>query len=142
MHVLVRDDGFHKDDWTAVIYSWEQAQTNPFALEDNFGLEVPSSTNAYTLKNFIKEASMIIVVFDHCHDGRGFTLARMLRLMGYKKRLRARGHILADQYTMARRVGFDEIEISKELASRQSEEQWLFRANWNNHDYQKRLRNQ
>jgi hypothetical protein len=42
---------------------------------------------------------------------------------------------------MARRSGFDEIEISPELASRQPEEQWLFRANeWQEYDYQARLR--
>jgi len=49
--------------------------------------------------------------------------------------------VIADQYAMARRSGFDEIEISPELASRQPEEQWLFRANeWQEYDYQARLR--
>ena len=72
-------------------------------------------------------------------DGRGFSLARHLRLLGYRSRLRACGCILADQYAMARRSGFDEVEIDPALAERQSEEQWLFRANWQAHDYQERL---
>jgi uncharacterized protein (DUF934 family) len=61
-------------------------------------------------------------------------------MMGFKGRLRAKGHILADQYAMARRVGFDEIEISKDLATRQPVEQWAYRADWKNHDHQARLR--
>jgi uncharacterized protein (DUF934 family) len=64
----------------------------------------------------------------------------MLRTAGYSGRLRARGHVLADQYAMARRSGFDEVEISDDLASRQPEAQWLARADWQNHHYQARLR--
>jgi uncharacterized protein (DUF934 family) len=30
--------------------------------------------------------------------------------------VRAAGHVLADQYAMARRVGFDEVEIDDDLA--------------------------
>jgi hypothetical protein len=48
--------------------------------------------------------------------------------------------VLADQYAMARRSGFDDVEISHELAERQPEPQWLARADWRSHDYQSRLR--
>ena len=48
--------------------------------------------------------------------------------------------MLADQYAMARRSGFDEVEIDADLAARQPEDQWLARANWQDHDYQARLR--
>jgi uncharacterized protein (DUF934 family) len=80
------------------------------------------------------------VDFPSFADGRGFTIARILRLKGYTGRLRAKGHVLADQYAMARRSGFDEVEIDAELAARQPEDQWLARANWQDHDYQARLR--
>jgi hypothetical protein len=40
---------------------------------------------------------------------------------------------------MARRSGFDDVEISQSLAKRQTESEWLFRANWREHDYQQRL---
>ena len=78
--------------------------------------------------------------FPSSADGRGFTLARQLRAMGYQGRLRAKGHVLADQYAMARRSGFDEVEIDDALAARQPQDQWLARANWRDHDYQNRLR--
>jgi hypothetical protein len=48
--------------------------------------------------------------------------------------------VIADQYAMARRSGFDEVEISDDLAARQPEAQWLRRANWQAHDYQARMR--
>jgi hypothetical protein len=48
--------------------------------------------------------------------------------------------VIADQYAMARRVGFDEVEISDELAERQPAEQWIFRADWREHDYRSRVR--
>ena len=41
---------------------------------------------------------------------------------------------------MARRCGFDEVEISDELAQRQPEDQWIFRADWTDHDYRSRLK--
>ena len=63
-----------------------------------------------------------------------------LRLKGYTGRLRAKGHVLADQYAMARRSGFDEVEIDHNLAARQPEDQWLARSNWQDNNYQARLR--
>tara|TARA_R100000750_G_C2332893_1_gene90868 strand:- start:1036 stop:1236 length:201 start_codon:yes stop_codon:yes gene_type:complete len=63
-----------------------------------------------------------------------------LRLRGYKGQLRARGHVIADQYAMARRAGFDEVEIDEALAQRQPQDQWIFRADWQAHDYQARMR--
>ena len=57
-----------------------------------------------------------------------------------KPLLRAYGHVISDQYAMARRSGFDDIEVSKALATRQPEAEWLFRSNWSAHDYQTRLR--
>jgi uncharacterized protein (DUF934 family) len=60
--------------------------------------------------------------------------------MGYKGELRAKGHVISDQYAMARRAGFDGVEISDDLAARQPEGEWVFRADWRAHDYQSRLR--
>jgi uncharacterized protein (DUF934 family) len=61
-------------------------------------------------------------------------------MMGFAGRLRAHGPVIADQYSMIRRVGFDEVEIPDDLAARQPADQWAFRANWRDHHYQARLR--
>jgi len=133
MSIIVDDQGFRPDDWTLP----------PSALEDarsGHGIDLPSSADPMELAGRLPEIALIRVDFPSFSDGRGFTIARQLRLMGFKGRLRARGHVIADQYAMARRAGFDEIEIPEELAARQPEDQWLFRADWRAHDYQARMR--
>ena len=82
----------------------------------------------------------IRVDFASFADGRGFTIARRLRLRGYTGRLVASGHVLADQYAMARRSGFDAVQINTDLVARQPEDQWLARADWQAHDHRARLR--
>lgn len=134
MSVIVTDRGFAPDDWTGGFA--------PFAPETDTApaLDLPSDTDPATLAGRLAGVQIIRVDFPHFADGRGFTIARQLRRMGYTGRLRAHGHIIADQYAMARRCGFDEVEIDAALAARQPQDQWLFRADWQAHDYQARLR--
>ncbi len=73
-------------------------------------------------------------------DGRGFTLAAQLRCAGYQGHLRAAGPLIADQYAMARRSGFDDVQVQPDIAERQTEDQWLARADWRANSYQNRLR--
>ena len=100
----------------------------------------PAAPTRWNWPGGLRDTPLIRVNFSSFADGRGFTIARRLRLMGYQGRLRAGGHVIADQYAMARRAGFDEVEISDEIAARQCEDQWQFRADWRAHDYQSRLR--
>ena len=125
MSIIVTDTGFAPDDWSGP----EQAAAT-LAPEDR----------AADLAHRLDALALIRVTFPAFSDGRGFTLARELRRMGYAGRLRAQGHVLADQYAMARRAGFDEVEIDDALAARQPQDQWLARADWRAHDYQARLR--
>lgn len=138
MSVIVTDAGFGADDWTA---GYTPVQDFPSDERGrNLSLDLPSDTDPAQLEGRIDSVAMIRVAFPSFSDGRGFTIARALRRMGYEGRLRAAGHVIADQYAMARRVGFDEIEIDDDLAARQPEEQWLRRADWRAHDYQSRMR--
>ena len=103
-------------------------------------LDLANTDDPTALAAHLGNIGLIRVTFPAFSDGRGFTLARRLRMLGYTGRLRAHGHVIADQYTMARRAGFDEVEISDDLATRQPAAQWQFRADWKDHDYQARLR--
>lgn len=116
---LVRDDGFH-----------------PVAGEPQIVLA--PDTDPATLADHLGHA-LIAVDFPAMGDGRGFSLARRLRALGYEGRLRATGRLIADQYAMARRVGIDEVQISAELAARQPQEQWLARADWRDWDHRSQL---
>ena len=133
MTVIVKDDGFHADDWTAGF-------ENPENVDAGQGIDLGPDADLDHLMLQLSGAPMIRIRFPSFADGRGFTLARLLRTRGYTGRLRAVGHVISDQYAMARRAGFDEVEISDDLAKRQPQDQWLFRANWQANDYQSRLR--
>lgn len=138
--VLVNDNGFVEDDWTHGFLDWDVSTSAAYEQQPNYALDVPNTATADQLEPYFKDAVILRIAFPTSHDGRGFSIARHLRLLGYKGRLRAYGHVLADQYAMARRCGFDEVEIPASLAARQPEEQWLDRANWTEFSYQERLK--
>jgi len=133
MSVIVTDSGFGPD-------TWDKGFCGPDAANDCVALDVASDIDPVGLANRLGGVEMIRVDFPSFADGRGFTIAAQLRRMGYQGRLRAKGHVIADQYAMARRSGFDEVEIEDDLAARQPEAQWLARANWSAHNYQARLK--
>lgn len=135
MSVIVTDQGFVTDDFACGFVGLADVAAN----DCDYGIDLPSDTAPEALAG-LNNAAMIRIDFPSSADGRGFTLAALLRGAGYKGRLRAKGHVLADQYAMARRSGFDEVEIDDALAARQPEDQWQFRADWQNHNYQARLR--
>lgn len=135
MSVIVTDTGFTSDDFEGGFAAFDAAASN----DQPKAIDLPSDTAPTALAQ-LADAEAIRIDFPTSADGRGFTLAAMLRRAGFTGRLRARGHILADQYAMARRSGFDEVEIDDALAARQPEDQWLARANWQDHHYQARLR--
>ena len=138
MSIIVTDTGFAGEDWPHGFTPFDHLAANDAAPVVAVDLAPDADPEALTGR--LHAIDMIRIDFPSFADGRGFTIARRLRLMGFDGRLRARGHVLADQYAMARRSGFDEVEIEPELAKRQPEDQWLARADWKSHDYQARLR--
>lgn len=134
MSVIVTDSGFNGEDWNAPIVALAD-------LADHKGaVDLAHTDDPAALAGQLDELHLIRVAFPAFNDGRAFTIARRLRMMGYTGRLRAIGPVISDQYAMARRVGFDEVEIPEDLALRQPAEQWAFRADWKAHDYQAKLR--
>lgn len=138
MTIIITDTGFAADDWTAQIVPFADLAAND---EDHVvAIDLASDVEPHDVASRLGGVDMIRIDFPSFADGRGFTIAAQLRRLGFTGRLRARGHVIADQYAMARRSGFDEVEISDTLAERQPEDQWLRRANWQDHSYQNRLR--
>ena len=138
MSILVTDTGFQPDDWTHEVTPLAELAANDAGPV--VAVDLDSDAAPEDLSGRLNDIDLIRVDFPSFADGRGFTIARRLRLMGYQGRLRARGHVISDQYAMARRSGFDEVEIDDDLAKRQPEDQWLRRADWAAHDYQSRVR--
>ena len=136
MTVIVTDTGFAPDDWAGAFATLADLDAAPAAR----AFDLANTDDPTRLSNRLADIALIRIAFPAFSDGRGFTLARKLRMMGYRGRLRACGPVIADQYAMFRRTGFDEVEIPDDMAARQPADQWQFRADWRAHDYQSRLR--
>ncbi len=138
MSVIVTDQGF------APPAALDAAAVDAVALADiaahKGAVDLAHTDAPEALIPHLAALTLIRITFPAFNDGRAFTIARRLRTLGYKGKLRALGPVIADQYAMARRVGFDEVEIPDDLAARQPEAQWKFRANWRDHDYLARLK--
>ena len=132
MSVIVTDKGFSPVADTV----------NPGLADLGTGaaVDIAHTEDPTALEPVLGQLALIRITFPSFSDGRGFTIARRLRMLGYTGELRAFGPVIAEQYAMARRVGFDGVEIPDALAARQPESQWQFRADWKAHDYQSRLR--
>ena len=137
MSILVTDTGFHPDDWPGRFLP--AAELGRTACAVNLAVDADGSTPAADLAPHFAAIALIRVRLRHFTDAAGFALAQRLRALGFAGRLRAKGNILADHYTLARRAGFDEVEITAEMALRQPQEHWKFRGNWYHHAYASRL---
>ena len=122
---LITDAGFVADDWTD---GWG---------DTGAGRDLAADADPRTLD--LTGVRAIRVHFAAFSDGRGFTLAQGLRARGFTGRLRAQGNLIPDQYPMARRAGFDEVQIDPARAARQTEAQWLALADWRQDSYRARL---
>lgn len=132
MTVIVTDAGFGPATQAEVVALAD--------LTDQTAVDLSNTDDPAALQGNLDRLTLIRVAFPAFNDGRAFTVARRLREMGYKGTLLAKGPVIADQYAMLRRVGFDGAEIPDEIAARQPEDQWQFRADWQAHHYQARLR--
>jgi uncharacterized protein (DUF934 family) len=133
MSILVTDQGFapvpHRDFVALADISSHSG-----------AVEIAHTDAPEALLDYLADLTLIRVHTPAFNDGRAFTIARRLRALGYKGVLRAFGPMIVDQYPMARRVGFDHVEIPDNVAARQPESQWIARKDWSAHDYQARLR--
>lgn len=142
MAIIVTDDGFHPDRWEAgggmFIDLEKYGQDVAEKVPERTCIDVPNNTPVESLKGLFPMAAMFRIPFPSFADGRGFSLAKQLRQHGFDGRLRAVGHVIADQYGFARVCGFDEVEIDETLAARQPEDQWLARLPDPDHSYQEK----
>lgn len=126
MQVIDRT-GFVADDWPedGVELPFDALWTGQdLPIEEPLAVRFDIFANPENLVPWFDKVQMVVLPFGASADGRGFSLARQLRQLGYTGRIRAEGHILVDQFRAALRVGIDEVVISDDQAARNPEEQW------------------
>lgn len=101
------------------------------------GVHVANTTDPAALAPYFSRLSLIAIDFPAFTDGRGFSLATLLRRAGFAATLRASGQLTPDQYLHAIGAGFDEIELPDELAARHGEANWAQAARARGLSYQR-----
>ena len=77
-------------------------------------LDLDNTADATALEPMLSRLGLVRIAFPGFSDGRGFSLARRLRQLGYRGRLRAAGRVIPDQRAALLGSGFDEVELSAE----------------------------
>lgn len=119
MSQIINKSGFVEDAFSNQL---------PLALADYHGggaLALKPEDDPNAVVPHFGALAFISIRFETSADGRGFSIAKALRALGYEGHLRASGHLLVDQFRAALRSGFDDVEISSEQAARNPEPQWL-----------------
>lgn len=119
--IVVTDAGFAPADPAERFVT---AETLAETAREIVKLDLAPDASVEELAPHFDRIGVIRIAFPSFSDGRGFTLARDLRRLGFGGRVRAAGHVISDQYGLARRCGFDEVEIPADLARRQPEPFW------------------
>lgn len=112
------DDSFITldDDETApekgdIIVSWARLQGEFGRLKNRagaLGVTFPVTEDPAALAPYLDALALIALPFEAFTDGRGFSLARIVRArLGFRGELRAVGDILPDQIAPLRQVGFE-----------------------------------
>lgn len=76
------------------------------------GALLETNEDPWALRAYLDRLSLIAVRFSKFSDGRGYSIARLLReRYGYRGELRAIGDVLRDQLLFLKRCGFDSFEL-------------------------------
>ncbi len=111
--IVIRDGKFH---------FFENPQ--PAETETTIILEPETAPQTWQDEVLAPDVELIIIRQGSFSDGRAFSMGRRIRCLGFGGVLRLKGPLIADQYPMAIRCGFDEIEITASQARRQPQVQW------------------
>jgi len=140
--VIITNEGFSSDDWMdRSVIEPENILTGNIGGEQlkKFQLKLRNDFQVETLKTFLPYLSAISIDFPSEKDGRGFSLARRLRQLGYLGTLRATGHVIVDHYRHATQSGFNQIAIPTKLAKRMPEPHWQQQIDNITPSYQEKL---
>lgn len=88
-------------------------------LEDGLALHLDITADVAALAPRLSQVVLIRIPFAGFADGRGFSLARRLRQVGFRGRLRAVGLLIPDQRAALLGSGFDEVELPADHLHRQ-----------------------
>lgn len=122
---LLREGRFVADVWTFAdglakasgdnvvisLESLEQASDSVCLHAGALGVAMTTADPFEAVEPFLGRVGLVCVSFPAFTDGRGFSLARLIRQAGFAGELRARGHIIPDQLRFLLEVGYDAFDV-------------------------------
>lgn len=139
--MIIKDGQVVKDEWQwaldleagaplpegKLVISLAQFQVAQESLQSrsDLGVCIPNDAPLNEIASSLSQRPLIAIDFPSFMDGRGFSLARLLRQRyGFKGELRATGHVIRDQLCYLKRCGFnafsiedEDVDLEKALAS-------------------------
>jgi len=124
---LLKDDAFVADTWATigdddalpdaahVVVSLKRLERDWDKLAEYSGLlgvRLANTDKVEDLLPYEGQIALMVLPFPAFSDGRSYSIARGLRLDGYRGELRAEGNILPDQLQYMRQVGFDSFVVT------------------------------
>lgn len=93
--------------------------------DDIEALRLPPDADLSEIANALPRVKSIFIAFEAFTDGRGFSLARLLRQRhGYDGLLVADGQLIPDQFAFALQCGFDAVRIADSELARHTPDAW------------------
>jgi uncharacterized protein (DUF934 family) len=120
-NVFINDEWVHLDDAAflpssgAVTVSFDRLEKEWDTLAHftgPLGVRLVNTEKAQNLAPYIAQLALIVLPFPAFSDGRSYSIARQLRLDGYRGELRATGNVLPDQVQFMHQVGIDAYEVT------------------------------
>jgi uncharacterized protein (DUF934 family) len=121
--VIVTDRGFAAPDPTESFVPVAEVAEGTEPLR----IDLAADADPAAIAPHFARIVVIRIPFRSFADGRGLTLARELRRLGFRGRIRAAGHLIPDQWPLSRACGIDEAEIAALQAARQPAPAWQAR---------------
>lgn len=94
-------------DWIVPFALWQEQRAQLIQRQGRNGVLLENTDDPRALEHDFDQLALIAVRFPKFTDGRGYSIARLLRRLGWKGELRAVGDVLRDQLFYMTRCGFD-----------------------------------
>ena len=126
MQQVIKNGQLVNDDWNRVdevglfpegkilisMSSWNEQQVQFFKRYGEIGIWMESNENPEEIEN-LERIPVIGILFENFMDGRGFSIARLLReRLDYQGEIRAIGSPIRDQLSYMVKCGFDAFDLA------------------------------
>ena len=140
--IRITKTGFTADDlegWQQLSFVEFSAASLSVTAQARTVIHMSNTIQINEVRAHLTDMAAIAIEFPAVTDGRGFSLARLIREAGFAGRLRAVGLLLPHQFRHLIQTGFDEYLASEKTAIRFPEPLWTEQVAAVSLSYQDRL---